>query len=425
MFPVPSCVLFVTILLIWRDNTKNTNMDRNRIVAGLDVHKDSIYLCIMGHDEAIVFQKTYGVLTPELRQMRDDMVERGVTEAAMESTAVYWVPVWNELCGSMGLKLVNPYFIKQLPGRKSDVKDAQWIAECLLKNLIKGSFVPESVVQDMRKLNRRIMDLNEDITYNCNKLDAALQRCGFRLSNYVTSIKSKGYQSVLKAILGGETSPEALVRFVHGRTLNKHGRQTVKAAVTGSFTKTDLTVFRQLKETIDLIERQIEECQKELTALCKEHFPEQYERLQTIPGVKERAATAIIAETGVDMRMFASAACLVGWCGLKPRNDVSNGRYKSRKVTHGNRYLRQILIEIAWAASRTRNCFFSNFSYIQTTVKKKSRMKIQVAIARKILVAVWHMLTKKQDFIDIYLKRLEEQRVIVEQIRQLEPTMAN
>ena len=107
------------------------------------------------------------------------------------------------------------------------------------------------------------------------------------------------------------------------------------------------------------------------------------------------------------MKMFATAACLVGWCGLKPRNDVSNGHYKSRKVTHGNRYLRQILIEIAWAASRTRNCFFSNFSYIQTTVKKKSKMKIQVAIARKILVAVWHMLSKEEDFIDVYLKRLE------------------
>ncbi len=399
-------------------------MDRNRIVAGLDVHKASIYLCIMGHDEAIIFQKTYGVLTPELCQMRNDMIERGVTEAAMESTAVYWVPVWNELCGFMELKLVNPYFIKQLPGRKSDVKDARWIAECLLKNLIKGSFVPEPVVQDMRKLNRRIMDLNDDMTYNCNKLDAALQRCGFRLSNYVSSIKSKSYQSVLKAIIGGQTAPEALVKLVHGRTVNKHGRGIVKAAVTGSFTKTDLTVFRQLKETIGLIERQIEECQKELTALCKEHFPKQYESLQTIPGVKERAATAIIAETGVDMKMFATAACLVGWCGLKPRNDVSNGRYKSRKVTHGNRYLRQILVEIAWAASRTRNCFFSNFSYIQTTVKKKSRMKIQVAIARKILVAIWHMLAKKQDFIDIYLKRLEEQRLIGEQIRKIESAMA-
>ena len=396
-------------------------MNRNRTIAGLDVHKDSIYLCIMGHDEAIIFEKTYGVLTPDLRQMCTDMTDRGVTEAAMESTAVYWVPVWNELCESMELKLVNPYFIKQLPGRKSDVKDAQWIAECLLKNLIKGSFVPEPIVQDLRKLNRRIMDLNEDMTYNTNKLDAALQRCGFRLSNYVSKIQSKSYQSVLKSIINGIRDPEELVKFVHGRTVNKHGRDTIKAAVTGLFSDTDLIIFRQTKEVIDMIERQIKECQKELTALCERHFPEQYRRLQTIPGVKERAATAIIAETGVDMKMFATAACLVGWCGLRPRNDVSNGRYKSRKVTHGNRYLRQILIEIAWSASRTRNCFFSNFSYIQTTVKKKSKMKIQVAIARKILVAVWHMLTKEEDFIDIYLKRLEKEREMDEKLKNLNP----
>lgn len=398
-------------------------MDRNRTVAGLDVHKDSIYLCIMGHDGAIIFEKTYGVLTPELRQMCADMVERGVTEAAMESTAVYWVPVWNELCESMELKLVNPYFIRQLPGRKSDVRDAQWIAECLLKNLIRGSFVPGPVVQDMRKLNRRIMDLNEEMTYNCNKLDAAMQRCGFRLSNYVATIRSRSYQKVLGAIIGGTTDPEELVKMVHGRTVNKHGSNTIKAAVTGTFSKTDITVFRQTKEVVDMIERQIEECQKELAALCQEHSPEQYRRLQTIPGVKERAATAIIAETGVDMKMFATAACLVGWCGLKPRNDVSNGRYKSRKVTHGNRYLRQILIEIAWGASRTRNCFFSNFSYIQTTIKKKNKMKILVAIARKILVAVWHMISKGEDFIDIYLKRLEEQKVLEEQIKRLEATV--
>ena len=415
---------YVTKLLSLRTNLKQSHMNSNRTVAGLDVHKDSVYLCIMGQDESIILQKTYGVLTPELRQMCNEMVQHGVMECAMESTAVYWIPVWNELCGSMELKLVNPYFIKQLPGRKSDVKDAQWIAECVLKRLIKGSFVPDPVVQDMRKFNRRIMDLNEDMTYNCNKLDAALQRCGFRLSNYVSSTKSKSYQSVLRAIIDGQTCPEELVKLVHGRTLNKHGRENVKAAVTASFSKTDLTVLRQLKEMIDLVERQTEECQKELTALCKEHFPKQYERLQTIPGVKERAATAIIAETGTDMKMFATAACLVGWCGLKPRNDVSNGHYKSRKVTHGNRYLRQILIEIAWAASRTRNCFFSNFSYIQTTVKKKSKMKIQVAIARKILVAVWHMLSKEEDFFDVYLKRLEEQKKAEEQIRLLESYMA-
>ncbi len=312
MIPVPSYVLLVTILLIWRIISKYINMNRNRTVAGLDVHKDSIYLCIMGHDEAIIFEKTYGVLTPELRQMCNDMVDRGVTEAAMESTAVYWVPVWNELCESMELKLVNPYFIRQLPGRKSDVRDAQWIAECLLKNLIKGSFVPEPIVQDMRKLNRRIFDLQEDLTYYSNKLDAALQRCGFRLSNYVAKITGKSYRKAVESIASGVTDPDELIKCVHGRIINKHGRETMLAAMTGSFSTTDITVIRQYWELLAIYTRQSEECQSKLTALCEAHFPTEYKRLQTIPGVKERAATAIIAETGVDMKMFATAASLVG-----------------------------------------------------------------------------------------------------------------
>jgi hypothetical protein len=199
-------------------------MDKNRIVADLDVHKDSIYLCIMGHDGAVIFEKTCGILTPELLRMSTDMSAHGVTECAMESTAVYWVPVWNVLSESFVLKPVNPYFIKQLPGRKNDVRDAQWMAECLLKHLIRGSFVPEPVVQDMRKYSRRIFDLNEDLTYNYNKLDDALQRCGFRLSNHVSRTGGKSYQGVVSAIAQGETDPAQLVRLVHGRTVNRHGR---------------------------------------------------------------------------------------------------------------------------------------------------------------------------------------------------------
>lgn len=399
-------------------------MDRNRIVAGLDVHKDSVYLCIMRYDEAIIFEKTYGTLTTQLRQMRDDMLGHGVMECAMESTAVYWVPVWNELCEHMTLRLANPHFIKQLPGRKSDTKDAQWIAECQLKNLIRESFVPNPIVQDMRKLNRRIFDQNEDMTYNKNKLDAAMQRCGFRLSNYVSQTGGKSYQSVVRAIASGTTAPEELVSMVHGRTVNKHGLETILGAVTGNFSQVDIAVISQYLSMIDLINAQLDECQKMLTAMCQKHFPEQYKRLQTIPGVKERAATAIIAETGADMSMFAKASNLVGWCGLKPRNDESNRKIKSNKITHGNKYLRQILIEISWVASRTRNCFFSNFSYTQVTVKKKSKKKIQVAIARKILVAVWHMLSKEEDFIDLYLKRIQEQEEIQAKITEIESSMA-
>jgi transposase len=193
--------------------------------------------------------------------------------------------------------------------------------------------------------------------------------------------------------------------------------------VAGTFHRAGIDLIRQLLEVISMYRRQREECRKALTAMCEEHFPKQYKRLQTVPGIKERAATAIIAETGVDMKMFATAAALVGWCGLKPRNGVSSGRYKSRKITHGNRYLRQIPIEISWVASRTRNCFFSNFSYVQVTQRHKSKMKIQVAIARKIPVAVWHMPTEDEDFIDVYLKRLEEQRLLQQQIAQFESSM--
>ena len=275
----------------------------------------------------------------------------------------------------------------------------------------------------MRKLNRRIFDLNEDLTYNKNKLDAAMQRCGFRLSNYVSSTGGKSYQAVARAIADGVTDAEILLRKVHGRTINKHGKATILGAVTGNFSATDIQVIKQYLAMMDLLNGQIEECQKSLTDLCEEHFPSQFKRLQTIPGVKERAATAIIAETGADMSAFEKSSNLVGWCGLKPRNDISNRKMKSRKITHGNKYLRQILIEIAWCASRTRNCFFSNFSYVQVTQKHKSKMKIQVAIARKVLVAVWHMLSKGEDFIDIYLKRLEIRARIEAEIQQMESSM--
>jgi len=159
----------------------------------------------------LFYKKHTERLAPDLRQMCADMLSHGVSEAAMESTATYWVPVWNSLCESMSLKLVNPYFIKQLPGRKSDVKDAQWIAECVLKNLIRGSFVLDPVVQNMRKYNRRIFDLNDDMVYNTNKLDAALQRCGFRLNNSVAQVKGQSYQKCVKAISKEITEPAELV----------------------------------------------------------------------------------------------------------------------------------------------------------------------------------------------------------------------
>ena len=372
----------------------------NRTVAGLDVHKDSVFLCVV-NDSGKIFECKYGVLTPDLDRMSSDMQRYGVSELAMESTSIYWMPIWRVLEEMFDQKLVNPYFIKQLPGRKTDVKDAEWIATCVYKELIRGSYVPDLIIQELRQYDRRIFDLNKEIVYKLVKLDACLQRCNIRISNYVSTIDSKSYKGVVEQLSQGITDPEELIKCIHGRTVNKHGRSTLLSALTGVVTAVDSDIIRMLMIEINMLQSHKAECQEKMTSLCKLHYPKQLSQLQSIPGVKERTATSIIAEVGVDLKMFATASALVSWCGLRPRNEESAGKIKGRKITHGNKYLRKTLIECAWAASRTQGSFLNKFSYTQVTVRKKNKMKVQVAIARKILVAIWHMFTKDQDYIDI------------------------
>ena len=370
-----------------------------RTVCGLDVHKDSIYLCIM-NDSGEIFESVFGVLTTHLHKMRDLMQSCGVKEVSMESTSVYWIPIWRVLEGHFILHLANPYFIKQLPGRKSDVKDAQWIAECTMKDLIGGSFVPPEDIQQLRQWDRRIFDLDEEIVRKLAKLDGVLQRCNIRLSNYVSNVDSKSYKKVVALLASGVTDPEVLVAQVHGRIINRHGRGTIKASLTGIVSEAEKDAMRQLTEEIEMAERHKRECQERMTAKCEELFPDELQRLQTIPGIKERAATSLIAEIGTDMDKFPTANHLASWSGLKPRNDESNRKVKSRRITHGNRYLRKTIIECAWAASRTKDCFFSRFSYHQTQVRRKGKMKVLVAVARKQLIAVWHVLHDKVEYKD-------------------------
>lgn len=164
------------------------------------------------------------------------------------------------------------------------------------------------------------------------------------------------------------------------------------ASLTEVISDTDIDVMRQLREEVKLAEKHKDECQSKMDAICRQYFSGQLKNLQTIPGIKGRSATAIIAEVGTDMSSFEDAAHLVSWCGLKPRNEESAGKIKTRNITHGNRYLRKTLIECAWAASKTQDCYFSKFSYHQVVVRRKSKMKVQVAIARKVLTAVWYVM---------------------------------
>ena len=372
-----------------------------RIVCGLDVHKDSVYLCILSSTGEIV-EKVFGVLTFQLAKMRDLMLKHHVQEVGMESTSVYWIPIWRVLDPHFKLKLVNPYFIKQLPGHKSDVKDAQWIAECMLKELVRGSFVPPERIQQLRQYDRRIFDLDDEINRKLSKLDAALQRCNIRLSNYVSNTDSKSYKEVVARISEGITDPKVLVEEIHGRIINRHGRNTIIAALTGVITQADSDMMRQIREEIDVAERHKQECIDKMQEICEKEYSDQLRNLQTIPGVKLRAATSLIAEIGTDMSHFETANHLASWSGLKPRNDESNKVIKSKRITHGNRYLRRTIIECSWAASRTKGCFFSRFSYHQTQVRKKTKMKVQVAISRKLLICAWHILSKNVPYQDFY-----------------------
>ena len=360
-------------------------------VCGLDVHKDSIFVCIL-NENGILFQDKIGVLTPDLERLVDVLHEHDATEVCMESTSIYWMPVWRILEPYFSLKLVNPYFIKQLPGKKSDVKDAEWIATCLLKDLIRGSYVPEDRIQQLRQYDRRIFDLNKDIVYKLTKLDAALQRCNIRISNYVSTTDGKGYKSVVEKIASGETDPETLTKLIHGRTINRVGREVITASLTGVITQVDIDVIHQINEEVKLAQKHKDECLAKMEELCNKWFPKQMKNLQTVPGISLRSATSVIAELGTDMSSFEDAAHLVSWSGLKPRNDESAGKIKSRKITHGNKFLRKTLIECTWAAAKKQGCFYNTFSYHQTVVRRKNKMKVQVAIARKMLTAIWFIL---------------------------------
>ena len=376
-----------------------------RRVCGLDVHKDSIYMCIL-YENGSKIESVFGVLTPELDKLRDLLVSHHVCEVALESTSIYWIPIWNILSVDFSLKLVNPYFIKQLPGRKSDVKDAEWIATVLQKGLIRGSYVPDCMIQCLRQYERRNHELSKNIVHAEQRMDMILQHCNIRISNYVSCISCKCYQKVVNAIISGESNPKVLVTLIHKRTLNKHGRQVVEDSLNGFVSDTDRDILRQYRDERMQMEQHKSENKAKMQAICEAHYCEELELLQTLPGIKEESAANIIAEIGVDMKMFLTASAIVGWAGLKPRNDQSAGKIKSRKITHGNKYLRKILVEAAWSAARTKDSRFMKM-YQRLLARGKSKQKALIAVARKLLVLIWNMLSKKEAFNPEYKRRIQ------------------
>jgi Transposase and inactivated derivatives len=364
-------------------------------VCGIDVHKDSVFMCIMNEKEEKIEEK-FSTLTPDLDRMRDLMVESGVSEVAMESTSIYWIPVWRILECDFSMKLVNPLFIKQLPGRKTDVKDAEWIATLLLKGLIKGSYVPDSQIQELRLYERRQADLRKKGVRVVQRIDMTLQRSNIRFSNYSSDVESKSMEKVIYAIISGERDGAKLAKLVHGRIKNKHGYKTISDSLSGYITPGIVFSLEQLMEELNLIRNHELACLAEMERICNELYAKEVELLDTIPGVAKQSAMTIVSELGVDLKMFATASALVGWLGLRPRNEESAGIIKSRKTMHGNKYLRVILIQCAWAATREKGSKFAQ--KYKLLRKRMNKQKALVAIARKLVLVIWNIITKKEEY---------------------------
>lgn len=364
---------------------------------GLDVHKDSVFACVLDGDGIKVLEERFGTLTPELDRLREQLISCGCGRVAMESTSIYWIPVWNVLRHDFELTLANPLFIKQMPGRKSDAKDAAWIADCLRKGSIKGSYVPDGLVQEMRQYGRRYRNLSKKIVRVTQQMDNYLQRCNMRFSNYISNQnRNTSLRKILKAIVGGERDPVKLCSMVHGRTRNKHGEQTIIHSLTGVILDSDTEMLRQSVEELELLETQQAACLTHLEELANNHFAGEISLLCTIPGIQKLSAMLILAELGGDLDSFQNASALIGWAGLRPRNDESAGIIKSRKTLHGNKYLRQILIEAAWAASRSQKNFLGRKH--QQLAKRMKSQKALLAVTRKLLVIVYNVISKKQSF---------------------------
>ena len=366
-------------------------------VCGLDVHKDSVFACIRDENEEIILEKRFGTLTSDLDNLRDVLVAHSVGQVVMESTSIYWMPVWRVLATDFQLTLANPYLVKQLPGDKTDKKDAKWLSKCMQKGMIGGSFVPDEELQQLRQYARRYHYLSKQIVRVEQRLDNHLQRCNIRISNYVSNQgKNKSIRKVLKAIEQGERDPAKLCRLIHGRIKNKHGQEVITSSLTGFITDVDVEMFRQCMEELELLEKQQSQCVKLLEESAMKHYAEEITLLCTIPGIQKLSAMCILAELGVDMSVFFSAAAMVGWAGFRPRNDESAGKIRSRKIMPGNKYLRKMLIQIGWAAALSNQSFLGK-KYRQLSARMKSQ-KAVVAIARKLLVIIFNVLSTRQSF---------------------------
>ena len=387
---------------------------------GLDVHKDSVVACRRVEAEGALQQevRTFGTTTRELGKLADWLAEARITHVVMEATGVYWRPVWHILEGHFELILANAMHVRNVPGRKSDASDAQWLAELLAHGLVRGSFVPPSQVQEVRELTRTRRQLVRTIAQNTQRIQKVLEAANLKLASVVTDTLGVTSRLILKALHKGETDPEVLADLACGRLKNK--RSELVEALRGHVTDHHRFLIGLHLRTIEGLEKEIERIEKRLGKLLKP-LAEQEARLATIPGVSTTVAQVILGEIGWAMERFATVAALISWAGLCPQMHESAGKKKRSRIRKGASWLKTVLVQAAWAAVRTKGSYLrSKFLRIKS---RRGATKAIVAIAADILKAAYFILRDGVDYKDLgpdYYERQDKNRAVRRHVKRLQ-----
>lgn len=393
----------------------------NKCCCGLDVHKEKVVACLrkIGSDGKCHTEKrTYLTVTKELLALSDWMASEGVTHVAMESTGVYWKPIWNILEGGFTVLLVNARHIKQVPGRKTDMKDCEWIAQLLQHGLLNPSFVSSTPIRELRDLTRHRAKVIGERAAVANRIQKTLEDANIKLASVATDVMGVSGRTMLKAIISGQEDPKVLANLAQRRLREKIPQ--LKLALEGRVTGHHRFMLETLLDQWEYLESLVKRLDDRIEEVMRP-FEESVELLKGIPGVEQRTAENLIAEIGNNMAQFPSAEHLASWAGMCPGNNESAGKRKSGATPKGNRWLRRTLNQSAWAASHTKKTYLS--AQYRRLASRRGKKRAIVAVGHTILKIVYHMLKHRISYHDLgndYFDRLNSESLKRHLVKRLE-----
>ena len=375
--------------------------------AGLDIHKETVVACVRHMTGAKVKTevRTFATMTGTLLDLSAWLATEQITHIAMEATGVYWKPVWHILSdGEFELILANAAHVKNVPGRKTDVKDAEWLADLMAHGLIRPSFVPDEPTQQMRDLLRTRKQLVRERSSHTQRIQKTLEDANIKLDCVVTDILGLSGRRILEALVKGETVPQALATLAHRRI--HASTEELEAALRGRVTTHHRFLVKLHLDQIDAIDAAIQSIDKEVDGNI-EPFRAAAELLTEIPGISQLAARVVLSEIGLDMSRFETSGHLISWAGLCPRSDESAGKRRSTRMKKGAPWLKTILVQCAWAAARTKGSYFQA-QYHRLRSRRGSK-KAVCAVAASLLTTVYHMLKNGTCYQDLGASHFHQQ----------------